>query len=419
MAIYNALLLLVQAVLYFTVMMSLLRARRAFGIGVFMCALGVMHFLETYLASVFYIELPFGIVSPGSTVLFTGKLLMILLLYIREDARVARQPIYGLLLGNFLIVALVMILRNHETVAVAEGRLPDIAFIDEMGILMVWGTLLLVVDAIAIILLYERIGSWFGRHLGLRFLISGAVVLTFDQAGFFLALHYVSGAPWHVFLGGWIAKMIAAVVYSALFVAYLKYFHDEKSWLTNRPFKDVFEVLTYRERYERLLEASTRDHLTGALHRRQYDQEAPEILARNLAEDRNVSLLVIDIDHFKQVNDRLGHLIGDKVLTSIAHMLSGNLRSDDHLYRVGGEEFVLLCERLPAEAALSLAERLRKSIERFSIVYLPEKVTVSIGIASTPQDGFTIEDLFQQADKRLYEAKEQGRNRVFGPAVGE
>ena len=81
MAISNALLLLAQAAVYFIVMMSLLRARQVIGIGVFMCALGVMHFLETYLASVFYIELPFGIVSPGSTVLFSGKLLMILLLW--------------------------------------------------------------------------------------------------------------------------------------------------------------------------------------------------------------------------------------------------------------------------------------------------------------------------------------------------
>ncbi|TYC64941.1 GGDEF domain-containing protein [Stappia sp. BW2] len=417
MAITNALLLLAQAAVYFVVMMSLLRARQVIGIGVFMCALGVMHFLETYLASVFYIELPFGIVSPGSTVLFSGKLLMILLLYIREDALVARQPIYGLLIGNFLIVALVMILRNHETISVADGRSPDIAFIDEMGMLMVWGTILLFIDAIAIIVLYERIGNWGGRHLGLRFLICGAVVLTFDQAGFFLALHYVSGAPWHVFVGGWVAKLVAALVYSGLFILYLKYFDDESSWLTNRSFKDVFQVLTYRERYHKLLESSIRDHLTGALHRSQYDENAPKILAKNMQENRALSLLVIDIDHFKQVNDRHGHQAGDEILKTVARLLADNLRTDDHLYRVGGEEFVLLCEKLPIEGATTLAERLRKTIERFSKIYLPEKVTVSIGLASAPQDGVTMEALFRQADLRLYEAKKQGRNQVFSPVL--
>jgi len=244
MVLTNTFLLLAQAAVYFAVMMGLLHARRTIGIGVFMCALGVMHFLETYLASVFYVETPVGIISPGSTVLFSGKLLMILLLYIREDALVARQPIYGLLIGNFLIVALVMILRNHETVGVVGGRLPDIGFVDEMGWLMVWGTSLLFVDSIAIIVLYERLGKWLGRHLYLRFLACGAVVLTFDQAGFFLALRYVSHVPVEVFLGGWAAKMAAALVYSLLFMIYLKFFDDEKSWLTNRSFKDAFQILT-------------------------------------------------------------------------------------------------------------------------------------------------------------------------------
>lgn len=417
MAITNAFLLFAQAAVYFAVMMGLLRARKVVGIGVFMCALGVMHFLETYLASVFYIELPFGIVSPGSTVLFSGKLLMILLLYIREDALVVRQPIYGLLIGNFLIVALVMILRNHETIVVTDGRSPDFAFIDEMGLLMVWGTILLFVDSILIIILYERIGERLGRHLGLRFLICGAVVLSFDQAGFFLALHYVSGAPWHVFLGGWAAKMVATAVYTILFVAYLKYFDNEESWLTIRPLRDVFQVLTYRERYQQLLESSIRDHLTGALDRGQYEARTPEILARNLKEKREVSLLVIDIDHFKQVNDRHGHQVGDQVLKIVARLLKENLRSDDHFFRVGGEEFVLLSERLPAEAAVSMAERLRKAVARFSKVYLPETVTVSIGLSSAPDDGTNVEDLFRIADRRLYEAKEAGRNRVVGPVA--
>ena len=122
---------------------------------------------------------------------------------------------------------------------------------------------------------------------------------------------------------------------------------------------------------------------------------------------------MIDIDHFKQVNDRHGHQAGDEILKMVARLLADNLRSDDHLYRVGGEEFVLLCEKLSVEGATSMAERLRKAIERFSKIYLPEKVTVSIGLASAPQDGETMEALFRQADLRLYEAKKQGRNRVF------
>ncbi|WP_149892585.1 sensor domain-containing diguanylate cyclase [Roseibium aestuarii] len=411
----NASLLVVQAALYFTVMMSLLRARRVIGVGVFMCAIGVMHFLETYLASVFYIALPFGIISPGSTVLFSGKLFMILLLYMREDALVARQPIYGLLIGNFLIVGLVMVLRNHTTVSVTEGGLPDIAFVDEMGWLMVWGTVLLYVDAIAIIVLYERLGSWLGRHLGLRILLCGGLVLTFDQAGFFMALHFVSGAPWHVFWGGWVAKMFAAGLYTCFFMLYLRYFSVESHWMKDAARRDVFQALTFREKYHALLEISAKDHLTGVLHRRSYEEEAPAYLAENRKAGRPVALLVIDIDHFKQVNDRFGHQTGDQVLKEIAGILTRNLRTDDHLYRVGGEEFVLLCERLTVEGAVSLAERLRRTIEQAQVPGLAEPVSVSIGVSAMPQDGRELSDLFARADQRLYAAKTAGRNQVRGP----
>jgi len=97
----NVILLAADAVLYFAVLVALFRLRAQLGIGAFFCALGVMHFLETYLASSFYVALPFGIVtSPGSTVLFTGKLMLLLLVYVREDAMVVRQPIYGLLIAT-------------------------------------------------------------------------------------------------------------------------------------------------------------------------------------------------------------------------------------------------------------------------------------------------------------------------------
>src|SRR6476660_2769653 len=110
----NALLLVADALIYFAVLAALFRARHKLGIGAFFCALGVMHFIETYLASIFYISLPLGIVtSPGSSVLFTGKLMMLLLVYIREDAKVVRQPIYGLLIGNLLMMVLAALMRHH------------------------------------------------------------------------------------------------------------------------------------------------------------------------------------------------------------------------------------------------------------------------------------------------------------------
>src|SRR5690606_33487462 len=107
--------------------------------------------------SVVYVELPIGVtVSPGSTVLFAGKLIMLLLVFIRENATTVRQPIYGLLIGNLLILALVLLLRQHDFVSIVPDRLPDFAFVREIGWLMAWGTTLLFVDSILIILLYQK-----------------------------------------------------------------------------------------------------------------------------------------------------------------------------------------------------------------------------------------------------------------------
>src|ERR1700733_3576193 len=162
----NALLLVADALIYFAVLAGLFRARHRIGIGAFFCALGVMHFLETYLASVVYVALPFGIVtSPGSSVLFTGKLMLLLLVYIREDAKVVRQPIYGLLMGNLLMIALAALMRHHGLVALGPDRIADFGFLYEMGALMVWGTALLFIDCILLILIYEQSRAWLSDRI--------------------------------------------------------------------------------------------------------------------------------------------------------------------------------------------------------------------------------------------------------------
>ncbi len=146
MEFINLALFLVEAVLYFSVMTCFLHFRHKLGLGVFLTALGVMHFMETYLAAVFYIPLPFGVASPGSSVLFAGKLMMILMLYMKEDAAIVRQPIYGLFLGNLLTVAIAQLVKFHHVSTLTPGQPINTGFLDEMGILMVWGTAFLYLD---------------------------------------------------------------------------------------------------------------------------------------------------------------------------------------------------------------------------------------------------------------------------------
>jgi diguanylate cyclase (GGDEF)-like protein len=393
----------------------LFRARARLGIGAFFCALGVMHFIETYLASIFYVAVPFGIVaSPGSTVLFTGKLMMLLMVYIREDAKVVRQPIYGLLIGNLLMVVLAALMRNHSLVALGPGRAADFGFLDEMGALMVWGTALLFVDCILIILLYERCRTWFGGHMFMRLMVCGAAVLSFDQLGFYAGLRTLTGAPVAVLIGGWAAKMAAVALYAVLVWVYL-------SWC-ERPMRrgqsvtrisDVFELLTYRERYENLLARTGRDALTGAFDRGRLEGQGRHSIEQAAQARRPVSLLLIDIDHFKDFNDRFGHAAGDGVIKRIAREIMATVRGTDPVFRFGGEEFVVIADGLESDQALALGERIRREIAA-GIDGAAARVTVSIGIATCMDDADCYDDLFLVADRRLYQAKAAGRNCVVG-----
>jgi len=410
----NVALLAGDALVYFAVLAGLFRARARLGLGTFFCALGVMHFLETYLASIFYVALPGGIVaSPGSTVLFTGKLMLLLLVYIREDARVVRQPIYGLLIGNLLLFALAFMMRRHLPTALTPDRFADLGFIDEMGALMVWGTLILFADCIVIILLYERLRGMLGGSTLARIALTGAVVLTFDQAAFYAGLRVLTGADLTVLFGGWVAKMGAVALYSVLLTAYLALFEKPLAGAAEAPrIADVFDLLTYRERYEDLLARTGRDALTGALDRGRLETQGRGMIDRAAAASIPASLLLIDIDHFKSFNDRFGHARGDAVLKQIAAEIARTIRAGDLVFRFGGEEFVVIAEALSGEQAVALGERLRAAIAASGGAN--SRVTASIGIATCGPEAPDYDSVFEIADRRLYRAKAAGRNCVIG-----
>ena len=415
----NALLMAAEAVLYFAALAGLFRARARIGIGAFFCALGVMHFLETYLAGVLYVPLPFGIVaSPGSTVLFSGKLMLLLLVYIREDAITVRQPIYGLLLGNFLLVALAALMRMHGAEAFTANHRSDFGFLDEMGGLMVWGTLILFADCLMMILLYERLRAVTKGRLLVRLAVTAAAVLSFDQLAFFAGLHYLTGAPLAVLFGGWAAKMAAAAIYAALGAIYLRRMEVPHRRDRRAPrLADVFDLLTYRERYEDLVARAGRDALTGALDRGRLEHLGRRHVEAAALTGKPLSLLILDVDHFKSFNDRFGHPAGDVVLLRIARIVTAAVGADDALFRYGGDEFVVIAPGLARASALALGERIRRDIASHMDADVGAPlVTVSIGLAACAEDASDYEDLFECADRRLYRAKSAGRNCVVGDA---
>jgi diguanylate cyclase (GGDEF)-like protein len=121
---------------------------------------------------------------------------------------------------------------------------------------------------------------------------------------------------------------------------------------------------------------------------------------------------MLDIDHFKMVNDGNGHLAGDQVLIAVAEQLKQHTRPYDLLGRFGGDEFVLLCIGVDTEDLIGIAERVRHSIERLTIPVEDQPVTMSIGAAHFPEVGPELEDLLLAADNALFAAKDRGRNRV-------
>jgi diguanylate cyclase (GGDEF)-like protein len=164
-----------------------------------------------------------------------------------------------------------------------------------------------------------------------------------------------------------------------------------------------------------LRQQALRDPLTGLFNRRYFEQLAPEILADAAKDAQMASILVIDIDHFKQVNDRYGHVMGDQVLQAMAKLLQTHAGSGAISCRIGGEEFLLMLPRTDCAAAVEVAERLRTraAVMHTSSVPPIPAITVSIGVASFPQHGDGITSLVAVADAALYRAKAGGRNQVL------
>lgn len=170
----------------------------------------------------------------------------------------------------------------------------------------------------------------------------------------------------------------------------------------------IVHDITEQKRLELELEqAAQHDAMTGLLNRRQFYS----IIESQLPTQQQFSLLLVDTDRFKNINDVFGHLKGDEVLVSLARTLEACIRTEDYVFRWGGEEFVILLPRTPLETAMQIAEAIRAAVSRITIPGLP-RFTVSIGVARREQSE-SIDELFKRVDDALYRAKNEGRNKVL------
>lgn len=193
--------------------------------------------------------------------------------------------------------------------------------------------------------------------------------------------------------------------------------YSEDSLETLGIMTNMLSVAIYNAQlYEHIKALSYTDAMTGLHNFRFFKLRLKEEIARAWRSNLPISLLILDVDYFKNYNDKLGHPAGDDLLRKLSHLLQTSVRDNDIVCRYGGEEFAIILPGTEDQGAFILAERIRSKVEEAKFyreeVQPDGNITISIGVASFPEDAVTMEDLIVSADKALYEAKNAGRNLV-------
>ncbi len=412
-------LLVAEGALVGGLLLFLFRLRRQIGLAPLYLVVGALQYLQVVFAALVRFEVAPGvIISPASVVLFPVTTVVVLLTYVERDADETRKLAYGIVISNLALYAVSGFVGLHLT---AEGGsppagLPAGLFVQSWRTGLV-STAALFVDVIGAVVAFELVSRYLSRSLFLRLWASAIIVMALDSVLFTTGAFF--GRPGFVsmLVSGFIAKCAGATFYSALIAGYVR-------WLdTPRPERgdaltgaDAFQWLTYRQRYEEARSLMARDALTGLYNRSYFDDYAPRQVAQAARERRPMSLVMIDVDRLKAVNDRYGHRAGDDLIQLVAQSLKQCVRAADAACRYGGDEFVVVLSTASREAAAVFSGRILEALAAAAADRQPPPpwapASVSIGVATFPEDGTTVEELVTRADSRLYSGKARGGNRA-------
>lgn len=414
-------LMAVEAVCVVGTLSGLLRLRHVFGLAPVYTTLGVLYHLAGFLAGTLYVQVTSSLaMSPGSVVLFPANIFVVLFVYVREDTYEARKVIYGLFAANVITTLIGALIGLHlpSAAVLNPQHLSSAIFLERPRIALV-GASALVIDLFLIVLVYEGLRRSLPGQRLLTLWLSLCSVLVVDTVLFVTGAFIESPAYQTILLAGLLGKGVVGTLYALALYAHLRWLEPSRPGSSGaRPaLGDVFQVLTYRERYEALRKRAHKDALTGVNNRGHFDEALPEALARGQRTGDVTSLLMIDVDHFKTINDEGGHLEGDRVLKSLAETLTAAVRGSDAVCRFGGEEFAIILEQTQLAQAEALARRIHAAVSRACSWRTDQtpatstSVKVTIGVAASNEAAAT-ESLVRLADSRLYAGKRAGRDRV-------
>jgi diguanylate cyclase len=232
----------------------------------------------------------------------------------------------------------------------------------------------------------------------------------------------VEGAKFSESLDGANRKLARGGSYDTINEIVLALINDNRAMqhkvnaLTDKLEQSRFQIMRLRSSLNKAEEIGSRDSLTGLGNRRYFDNALDEEIARARGDDNPLCVSLADIDHFKAINDKFGHMTGDVVLKRFADLLTANVKGDDKVARFGGEEFAILFPDADLSDAASILNQIQKQLEskRWAVAASGERlgaVTASFGVARL-RDGESADELLRRVDAKLYEAKANGRNRV-------
>lgn len=386
------------------------RLKSRLGMSAVVAVVAAMQPFQAVLAASYFWPVADGLyVNPASAILFAGNLAVLLYAFARDGIIQARTVLYAVLIGNLVPSALGALLGWHihtiEPMRLIE--MPPELF--ERGIATsIVGIIVLYFDQLLAVLSF----SWLRRHLprapmALHMSAALILVLAFDTVVFLSVLFWDSPSYQQFLVSGLVSKAFGGLAFGIFWGAYLQN-HNSAEESSAR---ELLDILLFQENLDALREAATTDPMTGLLNRRAYNLVIGKLLQHQTgARSDRFALVLCDADRFKQINDTLGHAEGDRVLEEIAATIRKAIREDDQAFRMGGDEFLILLPDAGLEQAQDVARRLGRY--RFAHSELDHPVTLTIGISAYPDDGVTRDELFDAADRRLYDGKTGGRNRI-------